>query len=155
MDYRRNEFDVSNRINTTDPVCVKLEVGRIHRDLYPQAPAPAFLQAFDDVAALYRGERAAYDKFGANWKEGQEFKPPPNWDAGFEFSGGFTGADQQGFSDFFETLFGGAGFGTRGAGRALPCIHRIAAPFRGAAPADGRGAVRAPAREHGQATGFC
>ena len=62
MEYRRNEFDVSNRINTTDPVCVKLEVGRIHRNLYPQAPTPAFLQAFDDVAALYRGERAAYDK---------------------------------------------------------------------------------------------
>ena len=29
MNFRRSEFDVTNRINTTDPVCVKLEVDRI------------------------------------------------------------------------------------------------------------------------------
>jgi len=33
MNFRRNEFDVTNRINTTDPVCVKLEVVRIYRGL--------------------------------------------------------------------------------------------------------------------------
>src|SRR5436305_372085 len=26
MNFRRSDFDVTNRINTTDPVCVKLEV---------------------------------------------------------------------------------------------------------------------------------
>ena len=62
MEHRRNEFDVSNRINTTDPVCVKLEVGRIHRRLFPQAPTPVFLRAFDDIAALYRGEHPGYEK---------------------------------------------------------------------------------------------
>lgn len=63
MDFRRNDFDVSNRINTTDPVCVRLEVAGIHRALYPDAPSPAgFLRAFDDVAALYRGEHAGYEK---------------------------------------------------------------------------------------------
>ena len=40
-------------------------------------------------------------------KAGQDFRPPPNWNAGFEFSGGgFTGADTTDYSDFFETLFG-------------------------------------------------
>lgn len=52
-------------------------------------------------------KRAAYDKFGSNWQAGQDFKPPPNWDAGFEFSGGgSTQADASQFSDFFESLFG-------------------------------------------------
>ena len=52
-------------------------------------------------------KRAAYDQLGANWKAGQDFHPPPDWDAGFEFSGGgFTGADSAAYSDFFESLFG-------------------------------------------------
>ena len=59
-------------------------------------------------------KRAAYDQLGSNWKSGQDFQPPPNWDEGFEFSGGEStdvyagygglGADQ--FSDFFESMFG-------------------------------------------------
>lgn len=54
-------------------------------------------------------KRAAYDQLGANWKEGQDFRPPPDWDQGFEFHGGdFTGAEQ--FSDFFENLFGRGGY---------------------------------------------
>ena len=52
-------------------------------------------------------KRAAYDQLGENWQAGQQFEPPPNWDAGFEFSGGgFTGGDDAAFSDFFESLFG-------------------------------------------------
>ena len=31
-------------------------------------------------------KRAAYDQMGSNWKQGQDFSPPPNWNAGFEFS---------------------------------------------------------------------
>ena len=55
-------------------------------------------------------KRAAYDQLGKDYRDGQNFRPPPNWDAGFEFEGGgFTDADQAGFSDFFETLFGRRG----------------------------------------------
>ncbi len=62
-------------------------------------------------------KRAAYDQLGANWKSGQEFRPPPNWNQGFEFRGGeFTGANAAEFSDFFESLFG-RGFAGRGYGR--------------------------------------
>ena len=36
----------------------------------------------------------------------------PDWDSGFEFSGGgFTREDMGGFSDFFEELFGQRGRG--------------------------------------------
>ena len=61
-------------------------------------------------------KRAAYDQLGANWQAGQQFEPPPNWDAGFEFSGGgFTQDNTGAFSDFFESLFGRGGF-TGGSG---------------------------------------
>jgi len=63
-------------------------------------------------------KRAAYDQLGANWKSGQEFRPPPNWDEGFEFSGsgvGNGGFGGEQFSDFFETLFG-QGHGRAGGG---------------------------------------
>src|SRR3569832_1964547 len=64
-------------------------------------------------------KRAAYDQLGSNWKAGQDFRPPPDWDAGFEFcGGGFTGGDASDFSDFFESLFGrGFGGAHRGGGR--------------------------------------
>jgi curved DNA-binding protein len=52
-------------------------------------------------------KRVAYDRLGTNWKANQEFRPPPDWNAGFEFSQqGFTDADASQFSDFFESLFG-------------------------------------------------
>jgi len=50
-------------------------------------------------------KRAAYDQLGKDYKSGQEFRPPPDWDAGFEFSGRSGTGD---FSDFFEAIFGGA-----------------------------------------------
>src|SRR5664279_2202040 len=45
-------------------------------------------------------KRAAYDQMGSNWKAGQEFQPPPNWDAGFEFRGGDSGGGSGGGSPF-------------------------------------------------------
>src|SRR4051812_382430 len=60
MNFRRSDFDVTNRINTTDPVCVKLEVVRIFRDLYSRNQAPTLNRAFDDMVALYRGHFPGY-----------------------------------------------------------------------------------------------
>ncbi len=63
-------------------------------------------------------KRAAYDQLGADFKGGQDFRPPPDWNAGFEFSGGgFTGGDAADYSDFFESLFG-RGFRAGGGARA-------------------------------------
>ena len=54
-------------------------------------------------------KRAAYDQLGRQWKQGQEFRPPPEWNEGFEFrGGGYTGTGADQFSDFFDSLFGGA-----------------------------------------------
>ena len=66
-------------------------------------------------------KRKRYDQLGQNWKSGEEFRPPPGWegvqggvgDFGDLFGGG---GGQSGFSDFFESLFGGRRAGRGGAG---------------------------------------
>ena len=60
MNFRRSDFDVTNRINTTDPVCVKLEAERIYRGLYPHSESPTLDRAFHDMVALYRGYYPGY-----------------------------------------------------------------------------------------------
>lgn len=55
-------------------------------------------------------KRAAYDAIGAGHRAGENFTPPPDWDAGFEFRGRRAqGADGADHSDFFEELFGRMG----------------------------------------------
>ncbi|HSB47882.1 MAG TPA: hypothetical protein VLD15_00035 [Burkholderiales bacterium] len=54
--HRRNDYDVTNRINTTDPQIVSEAVCRIYQDLYQQDTARNLPQAFTDLGLLYRGE---------------------------------------------------------------------------------------------------
>jgi curved DNA-binding protein len=60
-------------------------------------------------------KRKLYDSLGPNWQEGMNFQPPPGYGgARYEFKGGGPeGFDIGGFSDFFETLFGGGARGSR------------------------------------------
>lgn len=60
-------------------------------------------------------KRAAYDQLGQNYRSGQDFRPPPDWDAGFEFSGqGFSPHAAGDYSDFFAELFGRMGSAPHG-----------------------------------------
>jgi hypothetical protein len=60
MTERRNEYDVTNQVNTTEAQDVSREVCRIYQELY-QREAPADLeQAFTDLARLYRGQYPGY-----------------------------------------------------------------------------------------------
>lgn len=54
-------------------------------------------------------KRTAYDRMGSEWRNGQDFQPPPNWDEGFEFRGaGSETGEQADLHDLFEKMFGGA-----------------------------------------------
>lgn len=84
-------------------------------------------------------KRAAYDQLGRGHQPGQAFRPPPDWDAGFEFSGcGFSPHEAAGYSDFFSGLFGRmggtrAGFRARGEDHHAKVLLDLEDAFSGAA----------------------
>ena len=97
---------------------VKRAYRKLARKYHPDvSKEPDAEERFKEVGEAYEvlkdpQKRAAYDQLGAQWKAGQEFRPPPDWDAGVEFrGGGFTDGVMGGFSDFFEELFGKQGRG--------------------------------------------
>lgn len=100
---------------------IKRAYRRLARKYHPDVSKVADAEEkFKEVKEAYEvlkdpEKRAAYDQFGANWKAGQEFTPPPGWEGNVDFSGGgFTDAEH--FSDFFEAIFGERRAGGAGAG---------------------------------------
>jgi curved DNA-binding protein len=99
---------------------------KFHPDVSKEKNAEERFKEVQEAYEVLRDaeKRAAYDQLGADWKSGQQFRPPPDWGSGYEFSGApppgggrrqrGSGAragngefEQADFSDFFSSLFGG------------------------------------------------
>jgi curved DNA-binding protein len=105
---------------------IKKAYRKLARESHPDVNKGAAAEArFKEITEAYEvvgdpDKRSRYDRLGANWKAGQDFRPPPGWqsttssteEGGDPFGGGGD------FSDFFEMFFGrGGSAGTGGRGR--------------------------------------
>ncbi len=58
--FRRNNFDVANVVNVTDPASVGGAVENIFLDLFPSASVGTLRDAISHITRLYRGEHPGY-----------------------------------------------------------------------------------------------
>lgn len=105
---------------------IKQAYRRLARKYHPDVSKEKDAEArFKDLGEAYEvlkspEKRAAYDQLGKRHAAGEEFRPPPDWGTGFEFSGAGAGVGESDYSDFFESLFGAAGRARGGRGAAHP-----------------------------------
>lgn len=91
---------------------IKRAYRRLARKYHPDvSKEPQAEERFKELGEAYEvlkdpEKRTAYDQLGTHWHPGEDFTPPPDWSARSHSSARFT--DHATFSDFFESLFGGA-----------------------------------------------
>ncbi len=96
---------------------------KLHPDLNPddKEAERKFKELNEANEVLSNAEnRSKYDKYGENWKRGEEYEKAQQQQRQYQqsqggnYGGGFSGADfgeGEDFSDFFQSMFGGAGGG--------------------------------------------
>jgi len=84
---------------------------KYHPDVSKEPDAGKRMAEINEANAVLSDpeKRAAYDQLGRH-RPGEDFHPPPGWDAGFEFSEHGRGRPESAeFSDFFSEIFGRMG----------------------------------------------
>lgn len=92
---------------------------KYHPDVSKESNASARMAEVNEAYAVLSDpeKRAAFDKLAQRRAAGQDFQPPPGWDAGFDFShAGSPAGDDGEFSDFFNAIFGRAARARQGGG---------------------------------------
>jgi curved DNA-binding protein len=105
---------------------------KYHPDVSKEPDAEARMKELNEANAVLSDpeKRAAYVLLGRGYEPGQEFRPPPDWDAGFEFS--HRDAPPADFSDFFAELFGRMGARAQGQDHYAKVLLDIEDAFVGA-----------------------
>ncbi len=120
MQYR-DYYEILGLTRGADADEVKRAYRKLARKFHPDVSKEKNAEAkFKEVQEAYevlrdRDKRTAYDQLGRDFRNGQQFRTPPDWAQRFGSTGGQRFSDLNGFSDFFSSLFGGAGPGA-GAG---------------------------------------
>jgi curved DNA-binding protein len=144
MQYR-DYYEILGVTRGADAEEVKRAYRKLARKFHPDVSKEKNAEEkFKEVQEAYEvlrdsDKRAAYDQLGRDFRNGQQFRPPPDWSQRFGNSGGQRFSDLNGFSDFFSSLFGGAGVGG-GAGAGSGATGAAATTGAGAASAAAAGA---------------
>jgi curved DNA-binding protein len=114
MQYR-DYYEILGLTRSADADEVKRAYRKLARKFHPDVSKEKNAEEkFKEVQEAYEvlrdsDKRAAYDQLGRDYRNGQQFRPPPDWSQRFGHSGGQRFSDLNGFSDFFSSLFGGSG----------------------------------------------
>src|ERR1700723_4669111 len=113
MQYR-DYYQILGVTRAADADEVKRAYRKLARKYHPDVSKEKNAEEkFKEVQEAYEvlrdaEKRAAYDHLGRDFRNGQQFRPPPDWSQRFGDSGSQGFSDVNGFSDFFFSLFGGS-----------------------------------------------
>jgi curved DNA-binding protein len=122
MQYR-DYYEILGLTRSADADEVKRAYRKLARKFHPDVSKEKNAEdKFKEVQEAYEvlrdsDKRAAYNQLGRDFRNGQQFRPPPDWSQRFGSTGGQRFSDLNGFSDFFSSLFGGSGAGAGNSGQ--------------------------------------